>query len=280
MTPDPQPFQAPVTDLVPSISIENFIAQRDAMVERAMAARKLLQEIHDIASSLPKPTTHHGSWFRLDVFTEPNRRAFIEARAFDNYLKAIDAGCWARLLDLSGLRTFMDTKAREAWNENIDKHKVPPLTLENVEATFKVMHAARRDMFERGVIAVFRHLSWDYKTNNPVMFGKRIILTHVYDVRMGINCVNYEGTNKLDDLMRAFCLLDGKPELDHRQGAHRRLRDAGSRLPVVVDFDGMFTIKGFKNGNGHLTFLRPELVDQMNFIIAKHYPGALPPGRD
>jgi hypothetical protein len=77
--------------------------------------------------------------------------------------------------------------------------------------------------------------------------------------------------------MRVLSVLDGKPEPDHRQGAYSRLDAA--KLDVV-DFDGYFTVKGFKNGNGHLTFLRGDLTDKMNQIIAKHYPGALPPGRE
>lgn len=268
------------TDLVPSVSIDNFLAQRDAMIDRARQARHLLQEIQDIAAAMPS-NEKSSSWFRLRLNTEPERRDFIDDHGFDDYVKAIDAACWARLLDLSGLRTFMDATARKQWDENIDKRKVPELTYENVAATFKVMHASRGDMFERGVVAVFKSLSWDYKTNNPVMFGKRIILRYIYSVwgpsSQRYTSVNYDGANRLDDVVRVFHILDGKPEPDHRQGAYRRL-DAAKLAPV--DFDGYFTVKGFKNGNGHLTFCRPDLVDKMNQIIAKHYPGALPPSRE
>lgn len=274
-----------ITDFVPSLSLENFIAQRDAMVERAQQARRALQEIHDIAEALPRPTTYHGSWYRLGLLTEPERFDFIGDRGFDNYVKGIDAGCWARLLDLSGLRTFMDATARAAWDANIDQRNVPPLTIENVEATFQVMHASRREMFERGVIAVFKSLSWDYKRHNPIMFGKRIILRHVYDPRFSLRsraAVNYTGASQVDDLMRPLRILDGKPELDHRQGAYQRLRAAAERDPAepVVDFDGYFTLRGFKNGNAHLTFTRPDLVDKMNQIIGRHFPGALPPSKE
>ncbi|ONZ24329.1 hypothetical protein A8F44_22135, partial [Burkholderia cenocepacia] len=34
-------------------------------------------------------------------------------------------------------------------------------------------------------------------------------------------------------------------------------------------------LRWFKNGNGHLTFKRADLVDRMNLILAKHYPNAL-----
>jgi hypothetical protein len=264
-----------ITDLVPSLSLDTFLAQRDAMVERAHRARKLLQEAQAIADAMPTiPSATSHFW--LSLYTEPLRFDFAEDRGFDTYVKAIDAACWARLLDLSGLRTFMDATARRKWDESIADRKVPPLTLENVEATFGAMHASRRDMFERGVIAVFKALSWDYRTNNPVRFGKRIILKYVFDVRIGT--VNYEGANRLDDLVRALSILDGKPEPDHRQGAYRRLSERRA-LPCVADF-GYFTVKGFKNGNGHLTFVCPELVDQMNAIIGRHFPGALPPARE
>jgi hypothetical protein len=46
-------------------------------------------------------------------------------------------------------------------------------------------------------------------------------------------------------------------------------------LPGQVENDYL-AIRTFKNGNGHVMFKRPDLVDAMNRIIAKHYPGALP----
>lgn len=40
--------------------------------------------------------------------------------------------------------------------------------------------------------------------------------------------------------------------------------------------DEMFVIKYFQKGTAHIVFKRPELVDKLNDIIARHYPGALP----
>lgn len=40
--------------------------------------------------------------------------------------------------------------------------------------------------------------------------------------------------------------------------------------------DDYLHLRWFKNGNGHITFKRPDLVEQMNLILAKHYPHALP----
>jgi hypothetical protein len=68
--------------------------------------------------------------------------------------------------------------------------------------------------------------------------------------------------------------MDGKPEPDHRNGFWRLIHDADK-----AGFDECGTpyarVRWFKNGNAHLWFKRPELVDKMNKILAKHYPGAL-----
>ncbi|MEK8659526.1 DUF4942 domain-containing protein, partial [Escherichia coli] len=39
--------------------------------------------------------------------------------------------------------------------------------------------------------------------------------------------------------------------------------------------DEMFSIRYFKKGSAHITFRKPELVDRLNDIIAKHYPEQL-----
>ncbi|WP_141122095.1 DUF4942 domain-containing protein, partial [Salmonella enterica] len=36
-------------------------------------------------------------------------------------------------------------------------------------------------------------------------------------------------------------------------------------------------VRGFLKGTVHITFKYPDLVEKLNDIIARHYPGALPP---
>lgn len=41
-------------------------------------------------------------------------------------------------------------------------------------------------------------------------------------------------------------------------------------------FEGdLFAIRYFQKGSGHITFKRLDLVEKMNYIVAKHYPGML-----
>ena len=39
--------------------------------------------------------------------------------------------------------------------------------------------------------------------------------------------------------------------------------------------DEFFSMRYFQKGTGHLAFKRPDLIEKMNDIIAKYYPGML-----
>ncbi|WP_439889644.1 DUF4942 domain-containing protein [Ralstonia sp. 25C] len=261
------------TELVPSISITNLANQRTAVVERVRQALDLLCEAQDLAKAahlgfprlvLDSSYAHRGS---ITVTGDYAKRAEAEQAM----LHTIDAQGWNYLLCESGLRTFMDARARAQWQQQIADGEVPELTAANIEATFTELHSARGDMFERGVLECFRRLSWNYKTNQPFKFGKRIILKSLFSY----GSLNHNGTNELDDLLRVFHVLDGKPEADHRAGVYYLISHARGQRQTEAENDYLH-LRWFKNGNGHLSFKRPDLVNKVNMILAKHYPNALP----
>jgi hypothetical protein len=261
-------------DVVKSVSIENLVNQRAAVMERMTQALALIEEASKIAEvahlGFPDLRIHLG--YRSDHSLR--RSDGHDAEKLVQH--AIDWPAWQYLMSESGLRTFMDAETRSKWDEG-HKGDVPELTAATIAATFRTMYENRGDMFEEGVIRCFKQLSWHYKTNLPQKFGKRIILTYLcYTYGM-----NHAGTDKLDDLARVFHVLDGKPEPDHRDGMYHVLskahREAGA-WPKTADTEYL-SVRLFKNGNGHVTFKRPELVDQLNRIIAKRFPGALPEPR-
>lgn len=256
----------PVNDLVPSISLENLVAQRDAVVERIRKAHDLMAEAVQVASASVCGT---DMVYMLRLMGRDNREWDV-----DKMIKEVDGKAWIFLIEQSGMKSFMDAKAREDWNKAIDKGEAPVLTMANIEATFTALLGARGDMFERGVIALFRNLSWDYKTNSPRMLGKRIILRYCVE---SYGYVSHNGANSLDDLIRVMSVLDGKPEPDHRHGSYYTLKAAGWPKNGPATLHDMLSVRGFKNGNAHVTFLRTDLVDAMNKIIAKHHPNVLPP---
>ncbi|ARL99143.1 DUF4942 domain-containing protein [Burkholderia pseudomallei] len=260
------------TDLVKSLSIANLANQRVAVVERVRAALDLLGEAQQLAKAahlgFPRLVLDesYGCRDRPTITGEYAKRDEAEAAI----VRLIDIRGWDYLLSESGLRTFMDAKAREQWGSQIAEGDVPDLTASNIEATFAQLYGARGDMFERGVLQCFRRLSWNYRTNEPFKFGKRIIVRYLFSS----GTPNHRVTNELDDLIRVFCVLDGKPEPDHRHGAYVLVSDTRQSRQTEAE-NTYFHLRWFKNGNGHLSFKRPDLVDKMNQILAKHYPNAL-----
>lgn len=262
-------------ELVPSVSIDAIVMKRDGMVERVRKAHLLFLEADELARALFAEEDGY-QYHRINLLSRDHRHDFVDGDGLADLIKGIDARIWSYLLRESGMRSLMDATARAEWDKAIEKGDVPAITRESIAATFGALYDGRREMFERGVIAIFRSLSWDYKTNSPVMFGKRLVLRRIADAWGP----NYDGCNRLDDLIRVMSILDGRPEPDYRQGCNRRMHEA--RWPKEnnpLDL-GYFTVRGFKNGNGHLTFTRADLVEKMNGILARHYPGALPASRE
>jgi hypothetical protein len=261
-------------EVVQSVSITHLLQQRDAVLERLARAFGILQEAHDIAAS-----THLG--FPNIVASKDYRgqgqdvvgKFATEGEALHACRAAIDATAWRYLMQESGMRSLMSASKRSEFDDQVSKSLMPELTREAVYATFGALHESRAEMFDQGVIECFKKLSWAYKTNLPQKFGKRIIvsyLTYTYGI-------NSSAADRLDDLMRVFHVLDGKPEADYRQGCYAQLGTAfreQAAWPKSYQND-YFELRLFRNGNGHLCFKRPELIDAMNAIIARHFPNAL-----
>lgn len=254
------------SDIIKSVSFANLLNQRDAIHERITQAQALLHEAYVLAEA-----AHMGN---LKDHLQPRYHgtsiniATIDGR--DEVLKRLDGEAWKYLMEESGVKSYMDATARKEWGEAIANGTHPPMSRENVAATFRTLYESRGEMFERGVLAIFKGLAWDYKTNQPFKFGKRVILSH-----FSSSYVYAGGCDRLDDLQRVCCILDGKPEPDIRNGVGYAVRSV-HRLARPGHWAGeYFKLAWFKKGTAHVTFLRSDLVEQMNRILVKHYPGAL-----
>lgn len=255
--------------LIKSTSFEALLLRRQGMLEKMAQARALCLEANTMAEGLCSV-----AW-ALTGTTYNRELCLTDDKAMETAQRRIDAAGWQFLMEESGLKSFMDTKARDDWNKKVHECDVPELTMDNIQSTFRGLYGARGDMFERGVINVFKSLSWHYKTNLPQKFGKRIVLNYLGQPGFSMD---RRRQDQIDDLGRVFHVLDGKPELDHRSGYGEAINMAFRQRQNSFDCP-YFSMRMFKKGSAHMTFKRPELVDRMNGIIAKHYPGALPEPR-
>ena len=133
------------TDLVKSISIANLANQRAAVVDRIRSAIDLLAQAEQLARAAQL------GFPRLVIDNSYSRRGTpVITGEYANrddaekaILHTIDTQGWSHLLAESGLRTFMDARAREQWNKQIAEGDVPELTAANIETTFVQLYGAR-----------------------------------------------------------------------------------------------------------------------------------------
>lgn len=262
-------------ELIPSVSIKALAVQRDEIVKLIGQARELLLEAGRISEAAGIGTIQtlldaERHMYGRSVFREMlHRKDGLEVA-----IKEVDLRAWDLLIQESGVKTFLDAQARADWDKALLEHTFPELTPENIKATFAQLYQERGEMFERGVVRVFRQLSWDYKSNLPVKLGKRIILEPF--IRFFGGVPDPDATNRIDDLVRVFAVLDGKPEPDHRSGTYALVVESVRAEKTTLETEYL-SLRWFKKGSVHVHFLRPDLVEKANRIIAKHHPGALPP---
>lgn len=263
------------TDVICSTSIERIVTGRNAALTRIESLIRELDDISILTRDIGGGTAQEWGMregHRYDCwFTEKTDKA-MKAMT-----RNIDRRIWRELMNKSGMLSLMDAQARDEWHKSLDKDDIPAISEDNILSTFRQLHQSKKEVFERGVINAFKNLSWDYKTNNPCYFGKKIIVNNLvkYD-KWGYSLSWGWRRDQLADLERMLFLLDGKTIPDNRHDVTIRLMDFIRDNPRQQVFeDDLFTVHFFQKGSGHITFKCMDLVEKMNNIVAKHYPGML-----
>lgn len=263
------------TDVICSTSIERIVTERNAALTQTESLIHQLAEISTLTRSIGGKTAQDWAMkqdFRCGCWLMEKREAAMKA-----ITRNIDREIWRDLMKKSGMLSLMDAQARDQWYRNLEGNDIPTISEANILSTFEQLHQSKGEVFERGVINVFKGLSWDYKSNSPCKFGKKIIVNGLvkYD-RWGFGLNWGWQRDRLADLERMLYLLDGKTIPDNRYDVSVRFMDFVRDNPHQQVFeDDMFTIRYFQKGSGHISFKRLDLVEKMNDIVAKHFPGAL-----
>lgn len=262
-------------ELILSTSIERVVAGRDS-------ALKQIEQLIEQLDAISRLTSEIGGGTAQDWAMKPGHRydSWLTEKA-DKVMPAvtrnIDSSIWRDLMLKSGMMALMDAQARDQWHKNLEEGDLPAISEANILSTFEQLHLNKTEVFERGIINVFKGLSWDYKTNSPCSFGKKIIINNlVTRNRWGFSLNWGWRRDQLADLERMLFLLDGKPIPDNRGDISIRLVEHIRDNPAKNAYeDEYFSIRYFQKGTAHLTFKRLELIEMMNDIIAKHYPRVL-----
>ena len=261
--------------MICSTSIERIVTGRNAALTRIESLIRELDDISILTRDIGGGTAQEWGMrdgHRYDCwFTEKT------VKAMKAITRNIDRRIWRDLMSKSGMLSLMDAQARDEWHKSLEKDDIPAISEDNILSTFERLHQDKHAVFERGVINVFRGLSWDYKTNSPCKFGKKIIVDGLVSFnRWGFSFTHGYRRDQLVDLERMMTLLDGKTLPDNRADIACRLSDhIGQQRTSTVYDDELFRIHYFQKGSAHIVFKRPELIERLNDIIARHYPGML-----
>ncbi|MCK8417644.1 DUF4942 domain-containing protein [Erwinia amylovora] len=266
------------THLIKSVSVDKVLAERQEAINAFTSAMAMMKEaqrkIALITETCSSTALKECFYSAISVAEDAEECGNVIARE-------MDVKIWTRLMDESGMYSIMSHKQRNEWEKVLYGDNMPLATMENIASTFSGLYRDRDTVYHEGITHVFRSLSWDYKTNNPVMIGKKIIKDDFFEVNAYYYNTNRHFLEMLDDLARAFYLFDKKPLPDHRSGVAQQLEDFFS----ANGFSGgafeheYFSIKYFMKGTAHITFKRPDVVDAINDLIAEMHPGALPAPR-
>ncbi|HDD9954488.1 TPA: DUF4942 domain-containing protein [Escherichia coli] len=234
------------SELILSTNIERTVSGRDAALVQIEQLIQQLDAVSRLTSEVGGGTAQDWamkSGHRYDSWlTEPSEKAMPAIT------RNIDRSIWRDLMLKSGMMALMDAQARDQLHKTLEEGDLPAISEANILSTFKQLHLNKRDVFERGIINVFKGLSWDYKTNSPCSFGKKIIINNlVTHNRWGFSLNWGWRRDQLADLERMLFLLDGKPIPDNRGDITTRLMDHIRDNPSKdVYEDNLFSIRYFR----------------------------------
>lgn len=210
------------TDIICSTNIERVVTGRNNALECIDTLIQQPDTISQVTISIGGGTSNDWS------MREGHRYGSWLTEAPETAMKAItrniDRSIWRNLMKKSGMIALMDAQARDEWYNSLERGDIPAISKVNIVSTFEQLHQSKAEIFERGIINVFKSLSWDYKSNSPCMFGKKIIVDGLvqYD-RWGFHFRHGRRREQLSDLDRMLNLLDGKPIPENRNDLAVRL---------------------------------------------------------
>ncbi len=198
------------TDVICSTSVCHILAVRKSTLLPIDTLIRQLAKISILTESIGGKTAPDWAMkqdFRCGCWLKEKQETAMKA-----ITRNLDREIWRDLMQRSGMLSLMDAQARDTWYRSLEYDNFPEISEANILSTFEQLHQNKDEVFKRGVINVFRELSWNYKTNSPCKFGSKIIINNLvrWD-RWGFHLITGQQTDRLADLERMLHLFSGTP---------------------------------------------------------------------
>ena len=271
-----------ITDIIARTTIVEIAANRDNALRLMADAASQMAAAHKLALTAQQSAerAHGASTFTTDHGRESDYKRLLAAidpaKSLEAYRKQLDARVWMHVLLLTGMSNLMDRTAREQLDKDLSG-EVPPFSADAARQVLGDLLGDAQIIFQRGLARCFSDLDRRFKSHDAFKLGSRIILTRVFDA---FGMWNYHGKmeHTLADIERVFAVLDNRqPDPGALCRAIREGRRGHCFDPhQSVTETPYFRVRCFQNGNAHLWFLRDDLVEKANKVLADYYGEVLP----
>ena len=270
--------------LIPRATINEIEAHRNRSLALYGEAFDKLHEAVNAGRSATISAQVRSPFMAFDhhtraTFARPDDREPFLTRARQD----LDRGIWTHLLHATNLERLMDATAREQFREQL-RTDPPEATADNCYATMTGLLGDSGMIFKRGIATAFSKLDRRFRSHDGFKIGTRVVLSNAFQDFGGWNHYRHHDET-LRDIERTFLTLDGKPHPEWAAGfmgavetARREASGGGFDMRAFECEDGYFRLRAFKNGNAHLWFKRPDLVERVNLLLAEYYGEALAAG--
>ncbi|MCT4557238.1 MAG: DUF4942 domain-containing protein [Pelagimonas sp.] len=269
---------------VPALTsqIEDIVAARDAALAKIADAAGALQgayELAEEANAFARKAQCGRKYWGVDRthnkhYTNLFPNGFNPAESVEIFRRQLDASVWSYLWESTGIRDLMDATAAREFDQGL-REDVPPVTIDDVRATFETLMGSADLIFARGLAVAFSRLDSRFKSHDAFKLGSRMIVDRAFsEFSGGFNRTWAEET--IIDVERVFAKLD-----DEAPAGRGLIQEIDADRPGYgpqqsLTESNYFRIRGFKNGNAHLWFTRDDLVEKANRILADYYGEVIP----
>jgi hypothetical protein len=211
--------------------------------------------------------------YTFQVNYEHRSLSKVGEQAAQEDLKRLKRAAWGALVERMELKRVLSMKRSQELDKQIldAKPELPELSEENVLSLFQDSLAHARESVTEKVREVYEFLhprggaASRLKTNEKWRLGKKAILYAVELYNGGFR-VRYRYDDKVTALDAVFHLLDGRGIVPTHHGPlFDAIEASGAEGEGHTEY---FRFRCCLNGNLHLEFRRPDLVDRLNAVAA------------
>ncbi len=183
---------------------------------------------------------------------------------------------WRTLYQSLEIDRIASIKRRDDIHKRLEEGQLPEITIESIYEMFESLNQSVNEFAKESVQEVYKWLrpnadSYEmthYKTNQKnaaFELKKKIVKNQMVQLSYRSYRTNYYNEKYLIALDKVFHMLDGTNMLEksHRSPLVDAINTSDGSSSVKTDY---FLCRMYLNGNLHIEFLRPDLVQQFNAI--------------